>query len=123
MNRMDGKVCVVTGSTQGLGMAIARQLAEAGAAGLVTLGRNEAKGRAVAEAIKRMTAVPVHFVPADLGRVEDCRHVMAEAERIFGKIHVLVNAGACTDRGTILDTSPELFDALFAVNVRGPFFL
>ena len=73
MNRMDGKVCVVTGSTQGLGAAIARRLAEAGAAGLVTLGRNEAKGRAVAEAITRDTGVPVHFVNADLGKVEDCR--------------------------------------------------
>jgi NAD(P)-dependent dehydrogenase (short-subunit alcohol dehydrogenase family) len=123
MNRMDGKVCVVTGSTQGLGLAIARRLAEAGAAGLVTLGRNEAKGRAAAEALARATGVRVHFVPADVGRVEDCRHVMAEAERSFGRIHVLVNAAALTDRGTILDTSPELFDALFAVNVRGPFFL
>jgi NAD(P)-dependent dehydrogenase (short-subunit alcohol dehydrogenase family) len=123
MNRMDGKVCVVTGSTQGLGAAIARRLAEAGAAGLVTLGRNEAKGRAVADAITSETGVPVHFVNADLGKVEDCRGVMAEAERVYGKIHVLVNAGARTDRGTILDTSPELFDALFAVNVRGPYFL
>ena len=50
MNRMDGKVCVVTGSTQGLGAAIAHRLAEAGATGVVTLGRNEAKGRAVAVA-------------------------------------------------------------------------
>jgi len=123
MNRMDGKVCVVTGSTQGLGLAIARRLAEAGAAGLVTLGRNEAKGRAAAEALTRATGVRVHFVPADVGRVEDCRHVMAEAERVFRKIHVLVSAAALTDRGTILSTSPELFDALFAINVRGPFFL
>jgi len=123
MNRMDGKICVVTGSTQGLGAAIARRLAEAGAAGLVTLGRNEAKGRAAAEAITRKTGVPVHFVKADLGKVEDCRGVMAETERVYGKIDVLVNAGARTDRGTILDTSPELFDALFAVNVRGPYFL
>ena len=123
MNRMDGKVCVVTGSTQGLGAAIALRLAQAGAAGVVTLGRNEAKGLSVAEVITRETGVPVHFVKADLGRVEDCRHVMAEAERVFSKIHVLVNAGARTDRGTILDTSPELFDALFAVNVRGPYFL
>jgi NAD(P)-dependent dehydrogenase (short-subunit alcohol dehydrogenase family) len=123
MNRMDGKICVVTGSTQGLGAAIARRLAEAGAAGLVTLGRNEVKGRAAAEAITRKTGVPVHFVKADLGKVEDCRGVMAETERVYGKIHVLVNAGARTDRGTILDTSPELFDALFAVNVRGPYFL
>jgi len=120
MNRMDGKVCVVTGSTQGLGAAIARRLAEAGAAGLVTLGRNEAKGRAAAEAITRDTGVSVYFVNADLGKVEDC---MAEAERVYGKIHVLVNAGARTDRGTILDTSRELFDVLFAVNVRGPYIL
>src|SRR5690349_401758 len=123
MNRMDGKVCVVTGSTQGLGAAIARRLGEAGAAGLVTLGRSEAQGRQVADAITRGTGVPVHFARADLGSVEDCRHVMAEAERVFGKIHVLVNAGALTDRGTILDTSPELFDRLFAINVRGPYFL
>lgn len=123
MNRMDGKICIVTGSTQGLGAAIARRLAEAGTAGLVTLGRDAAKGVGVAEAITRDTGVPVHFVRADLGSVEDCRKVVAEAERRFGAIHVLVNAGALTDRGTILDTSPELFDALFAVNVRGPYFL
>jgi NAD(P)-dependent dehydrogenase (short-subunit alcohol dehydrogenase family) len=123
MNRMDGKICVVTGSTQGFGVAIARRLAEAGAAGLVTLGRNDAKGRALAELITRDTGVPVYFVKADVGKVEDCRRVVAEGEAAYGKIHVLVNAAACTDRGTILDTSPELFDALFAVNVRGPYFL
>jgi NAD(P)-dependent dehydrogenase (short-subunit alcohol dehydrogenase family) len=120
---MDGKVCIVTGSTQGFGAAIARRLAEAGAAGLVTLGRNETRGRSVAEEITRDTGVPVHFVRADLSKVEDCRQVVAEAERVYGKIHVLVNAGARTDRGTILSTSPELFDMLFAVNVRGPYFL
>ena len=41
----------------------------------------------------------------------------------FGRVDALVNAAAITDRGTILDTSPELFDAMFATNVRGPFFL
>ena len=123
MNRMDGKICVVTGSTQGLGAAIARRLAEAGAAGIVTLGRSEAKGRSVAEGITSATGVPVHFVFADLGDVESCRRVMAEADRVFGKVHVLVNAGALTDRGTILDTSPDLFDRMLAINLRGPFFL
>ena len=123
MNRMDGKICVVTGSTQGLGAAIARRLAEAGAAGIVTLGRSEAKGRSVAEGVTSATGVPVHFVPADLGDVESCRNVMAEADRVFGKVHVLVNAGALTDRGTILDTSPDLFDRMLAINLRGPFFL
>ncbi|MBI4923329.1 MAG: SDR family oxidoreductase [Devosia nanyangense] len=123
MSRMDGKICVVSGSTQGLGAAIARRLAGGGAAAVVTTGRNEAKGRAGAEVLARDTGVPVHFVRADLASVDDCRTVIAETDRLFGAVHVLVNAGALTDRGTILDTSPELFDALFATNVRGPYFL
>lgn len=123
MNRVDGKVCVVTGGTQGLGAAIARRLAEAGAAGLVTCGRGEAKGRALAEAIARDTGVPVRFVRADLEQVEDCRAVIAEAAARFGRVDVLVNAAGLTDRGDILSTSPELFDRMFAVNVRAPFFL
>lgn len=84
MNRMDGRVCVVTGSTQGLGAAIARRLAEAGAAGLVTTGRNEAKGQAAAEAIERNSGAPVLFFRGDLGSVEDCRR-LTEAERRFGR--------------------------------------
>ena len=48
---------------------------------------------------------------------------MAETDATFGRVNVLVNAGAMTDRGTILDTTPDLFDRMFATNVRGPFFL
>jgi NAD(P)-dependent dehydrogenase (short-subunit alcohol dehydrogenase family) len=66
---------------------------------------------------------PAHFLQADFARVEDCRMVVAETDRLFGRLDVLVNAGASTARGTILDTTPETFDALFATNVRGPYFL
>ena len=52
MNRLDGKIAVITGGTQGLGAAIARRFAAAGAAGLVTCGRDTAKGEAVAAAIR-----------------------------------------------------------------------
>jgi NAD(P)-dependent dehydrogenase (short-subunit alcohol dehydrogenase family) len=123
MNRLDGQYAVVTGGTQGLGAAIARTFAEAGAAGIVTCGRSTQKGEAVASAITAQTGCPVTFVTADLGRVEDCRAVIAAADRVFGRIDVVANAAAITDRGTILDTSEELFDRIFAVNVRGPFFL
>lgn len=123
MNRLDGRIAIVTGGTQGLGAAIARHFAEAGAAGIVTCGRNVAKGEAVAEAIAAEYDIPVRFVPADLGTVDDCFAVTAAADETFGRVDILVNAAGLTDRGTLLDTSPALFDRMFAVNVRAPFFL
>ena len=121
-HQMDGKIAVITGSTQGLGEAVAWLFAKRGAAGLVTCGRNVANGQRVAESISK-DGCATHFVEADLGRVEDCAHVVAAADSHFGRIDTLVNCAAITDRGTILDTSPELFDQIFAVNVRAPFFL
>ncbi|GGW38759.1 short-chain dehydrogenase [Gemmobacter lanyuensis] len=123
MNRMDGKICVITGATQGLGAAIARRLAAAGAEGIIITGRNAERGARVAREIAETHGIAAHFLRADLARVEDCRAVLAKADRLFGRVDVLVNAGASTTRGTILDTSPETFDALFATNVRGPYFL
>jgi NAD(P)-dependent dehydrogenase (short-subunit alcohol dehydrogenase family) len=122
-NRMDGKICLVTGATQGLGAAIARRLAAAGAKGIVVTGRNAERGSLVARAIGEEHGILAHFVQADFAKVEDCRHAVAECDRLFGRLDVLVNAGASTARGTIIDTTPETFDALFATNVRGPYFL
>jgi NAD(P)-dependent dehydrogenase (short-subunit alcohol dehydrogenase family) len=123
MNRVDGKIGVVTGGTQGLGAAVALQLAKAGAAGLVTCGRSVEKGEAVARAITAETGCKVVFVQADLGSVPDCRTVIASADKAFGRVDVLVNAAGITDRGDILSTDEALFDRMFAVNTRGPFFL
>src|SRR6202035_4001676 len=123
MNGLAGKIAVITGGTQGLGAAIARLFADRGASGIVTCGRSAEKGRAKAQEIQEATGTKVVFVAADLGKVEDCRAVIAKADAEFGRIDVLVNAAAITDRGTIIDTSPELFDRMFNVNVRAPFFL
>ncbi|MCV3764154.1 SDR family oxidoreductase [Rhizobium sp. TRM95796] len=121
--RLTGKIAVVTGGTQGLGATVARLFAERGAEGLVICGRNQAKGEAKAREIEAATGVRTIYQPADLEKVEDARAVIARADAEFGRIDCLVNAAAITDRGTILDTSPELFDRMFAINVRAPFFL
>ena len=121
-NQFKGKVAIVTGGTQGLGEAIARLFAERGAAGLVIVGRNKKRGKAVADSITKSGCKTV-FVAADLGDLAAARKIVPAAAKAFGRVDVLVNAAAITDRGTLIDTSPELFDAMFDVNVRAPFFL
>nr|WP_315241107.1 SDR family NAD(P)-dependent oxidoreductase [uncultured Albidiferax sp.] len=117
----NGKVAIVTGGTQGLGAAIAQLLAERGALGIVLCGRNRAKGEAQAHKIAEASGAQTLYVQADLGQVEDCRHIVAQADAKFGRVDILVNAAGLTDRGSILDTDPALFDSIFAVNVRAPF--
>jgi NAD(P)-dependent dehydrogenase (short-subunit alcohol dehydrogenase family) len=119
---LTGKVAIVTGGSQGLGEAIARLFAERGAAGIVICGRNQANGARVAAEIEA-TGCPTLFVAADLASVAACRNVIAEADRRFKRVDVLVNAAGLTDRGNIFETTEERFDEIFNVNVRAPFFL
>ena len=120
--QFEGKIVVIPGSTQGLGEAVAHLFARRGAEGLVICGRDTANGRKVADSIIAQ-GCPTHFVEADLESVDDCKKVISEADSRFGRIDSLVNCAAITDRGTILDTSPELFERMFAINTRAPFFL
>lgn len=117
-----GKVAVVTGGTQGLGEAVARLLVQRGAEGIVIAGRNARRGKENASELAAAGA-EARYVQADLGKIEDVRKVMADADKAFGRVDVLVNVAGLTDRGSILNTSPDLFDRMFAVNAKAPFFL
>jgi NAD(P)-dependent dehydrogenase (short-subunit alcohol dehydrogenase family) len=119
---LEGKVAIVTGSTQGLGEAIAHMFADRGIAGLMITGRNAERGEKVKQALEAK-GVKTAFVAAALDEVGSAENVVSAADRAFGRVDVLVNAAAITDRGTIWDTPPELFDSMFAVNVRAPFFM
>ncbi len=122
MARFDGKVALVTGSTQGLGEAIAHRLASEGANGIVVCGRNEERGEAVVERLRALGTTAV-FVQMDLSVADDLERLIATTDENFGRIDVLVNVGALTQRGTILDTTIELWDEMLDVNTRAPFFL
>ena len=84
MNRIDGKVAVITGGTQGLGAAIANLFAEAGAHGIVIVGRDHKKGEIVASEISKAYGVRAKMIAADLEKIEDVQRIIAETDNIFG---------------------------------------
>jgi NAD(P)-dependent dehydrogenase (short-subunit alcohol dehydrogenase family) len=104
------KVAVVTGSTQGLGKAIARRLAdEELIGGLMICGRNAANREGLVRDFGHR-GCRREFVRADLSAVEDCRRVAEAARRTLDWIDNLVNSAATSERGTILNTRSELFN-------------
>ena len=113
-----GKVAVVTGSTQGLGAAIATLYVKEGAKVVLT-GRSAADGKAVAKRLGRNAI----FEETDLVRVDDCRRLIDVALKRFGKVDILVNNAVDATRATVDDVTPEIFDGIFALNLRAPLLL
>ena len=118
-----GQVAVVTGSTQGLGGGIALKLAEAGARVLVHgLDSQRAGGEKIIAAIEAAGSQAL-LVTGDLREESHCRSIVRNAVSRFGRVDILVNNAGVVHRGTIEDTSTELWDEILDVNLRAPFLL
>lgn len=119
---MRDKVLLVSGGTQGLGAGIALAAADQQAEAVAVVGRNAEKGL---ETVKRLEAAGTKavFIKADLADPAQVGTVVETAVERFERVDALVNAAGLTTRGTMLDTTEELFDAHVAVNLKAPFFL
>jgi NAD(P)-dependent dehydrogenase (short-subunit alcohol dehydrogenase family) len=116
MTLLDGKVVLVSGGTQGVGAGVARAAVREGAQVVVTGRRQELGEKAAAD-------IGALFVRADVADVASAQASVAATVAEYGRIDALVNSAGLVDRGSIVDTTPELFDRHVAVNLRGPFFL
>jgi NAD(P)-dependent dehydrogenase (short-subunit alcohol dehydrogenase family) len=121
MALLDDKVVFVSGGTQGVGAGIARAAAAEGAAVVVTGRKREPGERLVSELEARGSRAL--YAPCDVADLSQIDASIASALDTYGRIDSLVNGAGLTSRGSLLDTTQELFDAHVAVNLRGPFFL
>ena len=117
--RLKDKVAVVTGSGSGLGEGIVRLFAEEGAR-VVVSNRSLEPAEAVAASLVEHGAEAIAR-KADVTIEADCRALVDDAVAHFGRIDVLVNTVGWSKRGTIEDTTVEVWDAVFAANVRSSF--
>lgn len=123
MTPCNGKTALVTGASRGIGRATAIALAKAGAQVLVHYGRNAAEARSVVDEIKAAGGRG-EAIGADLADPRGAHDLAAKVREIVGdRLDILVANAGVSKAATIEETTIEDFDALFAVNVRAPYFL
>lgn len=122
MNNNEKMTALVTGASRGIGLAIARELADAGY-NLALAARSEEALKQVAAEIETASAVQVKTIVADLAAETSYSQVVAETVQTFGGLDLLVNCAGIAQQGSFTDVSPAQWDAIFAVNAKAPFFI
>src|SRR5688572_26306452 len=117
MFKLNDKVAVITGAGSGIGEAIARVFATAGA-DVYVLDRDAANGRRVAEGIES-DGGRAEFVETDVASEASCNIAASFVHDVHGRCDVLVNNAGIGHVGTVLTTTGEELDRLYAVNVKG----
>ncbi|MEU8860466.1 SDR family oxidoreductase [Streptomyces umbrinus] len=115
MGLLEDKVVLVNGGSQGVGAGIVRAAVREGAT-VVFTGRRADVGEKLA------ADTGARFIRADLSDAAQARDSVVQTVDAYGRVDCLVNAAGLTSRGSLLDTTPELFDAHIAINLRAPFF-
>ncbi|XP_054015072.1 uncharacterized protein LOC128895999 [Hylaeus anthracinus] len=121
-NRLEGKVAIVTASTEGIGFAIARRLAQEGAKVMVS-SRRESNVKKAVEQLKS-EGLQVSGVICHVSKKDHRKNLFNKTKEEFGGLDILVsNAATNPSANTIFDTSEELWDKIFDVNVKSTFLL
>jgi len=116
--KLSGKVAIITGATDGIGLATAQTFVREGAK-VVLVGRDEAKGKAALAKVGEQGEAA--YFKADVSNSSQIKNVVGDAIRRYGRIDILVNNAAVCPAGTILDTTEEAWDYIIDVNLKGVF--
>lgn len=119
MGRLDGRVCVVTGGTSGIGKAICTEFAKEGAA-VAVLARSGAGGEKTEKELKALGAKAL-FVSIDVASEEQWSEAKSRVMQEFGRIDVLVNNAGIFAEGTVTEMPFPSFQKIMDVNVNGVF--
>jgi 3-oxoacyl-[acyl-carrier protein] reductase len=121
MGSLAGKVAIVTGSSAGIGRAIAERLAQEGATVVVNYGKSADKAKAVVTGIESKGGTAV-AIQADISEVENARRLVRNTVERFGRLDILVNNAAIALNKPLIETTEREFDQSFALNAKGPYF-
>ena len=115
------KTAVITGSTSGIGLAIAQALAAEGHAIVVNSFSDTAADHAIADAIAKQHGVKTAYIKADMSKPAECRALVAKAAETFGSVDILVNNAGIQHVAPVEDFPIEKWDAIIAINLSSAF--
>jgi 3-oxoacyl-[acyl-carrier protein] reductase len=118
MSRLKEKVAIVTGASRGIGAAIASRLSADGAKIVVNYSRSEGPASELVETIKKAGGEAI-AVRADLSKVEDVAPLFARTIEAFGRLDILVNNAAISERRPVDTSDVAHYAQHFDLNVRG----
>jgi 3-oxoacyl-[acyl-carrier protein] reductase len=118
---LTGKAAIVTGGSRGIGLALARLLAERGA-GVVVSGRDADRLQSAVKSLEGLAGRVVGVV-ADAAKREDADHLIERAREHLGRLDILVNNAGITRDALLVRMKDDDWDRVMAVNLRGVFFM
>ena len=118
---LSGRLALVTGAGMGIGQGIARELSRQGADVAIHYASSAAGARETVDEIQKAggKATALH---GNLREVDQCRRVVEDAAKFLGGLDILVNNSGVTRSFDILETTQEIYDEVFDLNIRGYFF-
>ncbi len=121
MGSLTGQIALVTGASSGIGRAIAERLAQEGATVVVNYHVNAEKAWAVAESILANGGRAL-VMQADMGRVAEAQRLVQDTVKQFHRLDILINNAGRFVPKTMEETTEADFDAIIALNAKGPYF-
>lgn len=122
MKKLEGKVAIVTGSSRGIGKAIAMKLAQEGAKVIINYSSSAEKAEAVVDQIQQQGGNAT-AIQADMSQIDQIQQLVTQAVEKYGQLDILVSNAGVEHFGKLEEITPQDFERVFSINVAGQLFV
>lgn len=122
MNKLTGKVAIITGASRGIGKAIALEFAREGASIVLNYSKDDIAADETLEELKNI-GVSAIKIKKDISSFEETEEIVNETLKFFGKIDILVNNAGISKISLFLDAKKDEIDSILNTNLIGPMYL
>lgn len=122
MNRLSGKVAMITGASKGIGRAIATEFARQGASVIINYCADDEGAKETLEEVRKVNGYGI-IIKGDISSFEKCKIIVEETLKIMGKIDILVNNAGISSIGLFMDATEEEIQRIINTNLLGAMYL